>query len=79
MPDKPVDTYIFIAFLEHLGLQAVRSKESHEAWNREINPLDRPIIFRPSNKQIPPLHIRTNCLTLGWSVNDFWKWVEQNR
>ena len=77
MPDKPVDTSIFIAFLEHLDLKAKRHKGSHQAWNRDDDPLDRPIIIRPKDKQIPSIHIRTNCQTLGWSVNDFWKWVQK--
>lgn len=46
-------------------------KFKHEIWDRPNNPLQSPVTFRPSDKDIPSLHIHTNLVTLGISHQEF--------
>jgi hypothetical protein len=68
MPHKPVPTDIFRKFLKHIKCKYVDSNK-HEKWDRDD--LLRPIIFRPSEKEIPADHIKTNLSTLGMSRKEF--------
>ncbi len=68
MPHKPVSTKIFRKFLEHIHCNYV-SVGKHEKWDRDD--LLRPIIFRPSYKEIPADHIKTNLVTLGMTREQF--------
>ena len=69
---KTIDTRIFKKFLKSIRLEYKRSKGSHEIWDYENEPyLERPVIFRGSEKQIPSMHIHTNLLTLGISHKEF--------
>jgi len=43
----------------------------HEKWNYPDNPLDRPVIFKAVEKDIPIDHIFSNLKTLGISKKDF--------
>jgi len=69
---KSIDTRLFIKFLKSIGLEYKRTKGSHEIWDKKSEPLlERPVIFRGKEKQIPPMHIHTNLLTLGISHREF--------
>ena len=49
-----------------------RTKGSHEIWDYpDESKLDRPVVFRGDEKEIPPSHIRTNLNTLGLSSREF--------
>ena len=62
MPHKPVPTKKWKKFLKHIGCEYVDTGK-HEKWNKEG--LIRPIIFRASYPEIPPMHIKSNLETLG--------------
>ena len=68
---KPIPTQTFKRFLKHIGCVYVRTKGSHEIWNRKDGSLERPITFRRAKKEIPPTHIRTNLWTLNMSIEEF--------
>ena len=63
---------MFRRFLKSLGLVHKRTKSSHEIWDYpDESKLDRPVVFRGDEKEIPPTHIRTNLKTLGLSSREF--------
>ena len=68
MPYKPVPTDKFRKFLKYINC-VCEGVHKHEKWSR--SDLLRPIIFRPSEKEIPASHIRTNLITLGMSWKEF--------
>ena len=70
---QPIPTKKFIAWLKSKGLTRIRSKGDHDIWNFLINPLNRPIVIRSKDKEIPPLHINSTLITLGISYKDFQK------
>jgi predicted RNA binding protein YcfA (HicA-like mRNA interferase family) len=69
---KSIETRLFIKFLKSIGLEYKRTKGSHEIWDNINEPLlERPVIFRGNEKQIPTMHLHTNLLTLGISHKEF--------
>ncbi|MCX6843963.1 MAG: type II toxin-antitoxin system HicA family toxin [candidate division WOR-3 bacterium] len=58
--------------MKSLGLVHKRTSGSHEilAYPDESK-LDRPVVFRGDEKEIPPTHVRTNLRTLGLSSREF--------
>jgi hypothetical protein len=69
---KTIDTRLFKKFLQSLGLEYKRTKGSHEIWDFKKEPfLDRPVIFRGKEKQVPTMHIHTNLVTLGLTHKEF--------
>lgn len=74
---RPIPTSTFRKFLKHIGCIYVRTKGSHEVWDRKEKPLPRPIIFRGSKREIPPTHIRTNLATLGISIEEFERIIKE--
>ena len=66
---RPIKTKIFIKFLEyHKCYRHNEIKGSHFFWKRPG--LTRRIVVRENDKDIPPLHIKTNLDTLGLSFQD---------
>ena len=68
---RPIPTKTFRKFLKHIGCVYIRTKGSHEIWDKKDKSLNRPITFRGSKKEIPPTHIRTNLCTLGMTTEEF--------
>jgi hypothetical protein len=68
MPHKPVPTDLFRKFLKHIKCKLIGTKK-HEKWDRDD--LLRPIIFRPSKKEIPADHIKNNLDILGMTRKEF--------
>lgn len=68
---KPIPTKTFRKFLKKIGCIYIRTKGSHEIWDKKDKSLNRPVIFRGSKKEIPPTHIRTNLYSLGMSTEEF--------
>lgn len=58
-------------FLRATGLVKIRTKGSHEVWDRPDRSLSRPVIFRNTKKEIPLSHIKTNLDTLKIRLQDF--------
>jgi hypothetical protein len=67
---KPCPKRKWIAFLKSQGLEYKRTTR-HEIWDTKDNSLPRPVTFRPTDKDIPTLHIHTNLITLGMSHAEF--------
>jgi predicted RNA binding protein YcfA (HicA-like mRNA interferase family) len=67
---RPIKTKSFIKFLELHNCYRVGSKSggSHFYWKKPG--LTRRITIREADKEIPPLHIKTNLETLGLKFQD---------
>lgn len=61
----------WVRFLKSIGLIHIRSKGSHEIWDREGQKLARPIVFRKKDRMIPMTHIQTCLRTLEISREAF--------
>ena len=68
----------FRDFLKSIGLIHLRTKGSHEAWDRPDYSLNRPVILKANLKNIPKTHIHTNLKTLGIDMKEFKEWLEQS-
>ena len=55
----------------------MRTTASHELWDNPDYPYDRPITFRTMDKDIPPLHLKTNSETMGVTMKDLYKELER--
>tara|TARA_R110002049_G_scaffold85844_6_gene218279 strand:+ start:9199 stop:9435 length:237 start_codon:yes stop_codon:yes gene_type:complete len=77
MPYQPIKTKVFIKFLKHNKCYKVKEKSggSHSYWKRPG--LTRRIVIREADKEIPPLHIKTNLSTLGLKFEDLEKFMNK--
>jgi hypothetical protein len=75
---RPIETNLFIKYLESLGLICIRHESSHYTFDYppDKQQLDRPIIVRVNKKEIPLLHIHINLKTLGVSHKEFEDWLK---
>ena len=74
---NPVPTKKWIRFLKINGVVFKRmGKGDHEIWDKIDGSLSRPITFISAEKEIPPMHIRTNLKTLGIDYKDFLKIIK---
>lgn len=79
---RQIPTKTFLKYLKHIGLKPERTKGSHTSFNYPIGDakrLDRPVVVRVSEREIPVLHIHTNLKTLGISHKDFEKWLKSEK
>ena len=75
--NRPVDTKDWVAFLIANGCKYKRTKASH--FHYKCPGCIRTITFRENEKQIPPLHLKTNLQTMGKTLNDLYSWIEANK
>ena len=68
-----VKTDVFIRFLKLLGLKEYGQKGSHVKWKKEGQL--RSCVIRPSKKEIPLRHIKTNLGSIGIEIEVFEKWL----
>lgn len=73
MAYKPIPTALFIRYLRKKGLESFGMKGSHEKWDYPGKKLLRPVMIRPAEDEIPPLHVKTNLDTLGITHDGFEK------
>ena len=74
---RPVSKNKYIRWLKKKGLVHLRTTASHELWDNPDCPQDRPITFRTMDKDIPPLHLKTNSETMGVTMKDLYKELER--
>ena len=80
---KQIPTAIFLEFLKTLGLVYKRTKASHFVYDYPDDhvkgKLQRPLIVRTNQKDIPLTHIHTNLATLNISKVEFETWLKNRR
>jgi hypothetical protein len=74
--NRPVKTKIWIAFLTAHGCTYQRTKASHDLYN--CPNCFRPITHREKDKEIPPLHLKTNLATMGFTLQYLYDWIDTN-
>jgi len=67
---KPIKANKFRKLLKSLGLVHVRTKGSHEIWDKPNDSLDRPVVLVSNLDEVPVAHIKTNLSTLGIDIKD---------
>lgn len=72
---KPVPTKCWENFLILHGFKYDRTRGSHDQWIKNNH---RTIPVRGNEKQVPPLHIKTGCFSIGCSTDDFYNWAAEN-
>ena len=72
---RPIPTKCWESFLQHRGFICKRTKGSHDQWVKKGH---RTIPVWGNEKQIPALHLKTSCLTLGITLNELYEWIEEN-
>lgn len=72
---KPAVTKCWEKFLQLHGFSYDRTKGSHDQWIRKGY---RTIPVRGNEKQVPGLHLRTGCFTIGCTIDDFFDWAKDN-
>lgn len=76
MSFKPLPTKCWENFLTYQGFAySGRTKGSHDQWTKRGC---RTIPVWGDEKEIPALHLKTGCKTIGCDVNDLWKWASKN-
>jgi len=76
--NKPVKTKDWIRFLVYKNCVKKRHKgTSHEHW--KCPNCFRTIVFRTKDKEIPPLHLKTNLESLGMTLKDLYNWIERKK
>jgi len=38
----------------------------------------RSVVVRTKEKDVPALHLKTNCRTIGCTINDLYAWADKN-
>lgn len=77
MSFRPIPKNKYIRWLKFKGLVYIRTSASHELWDSLDGAYDRPITFRTMDKDIPPLHLKSNCDTMGVSMKDLYKEIQR--
>ncbi|KQS28318.1 type II toxin-antitoxin system HicA family toxin [Dyadobacter sp. Leaf189] len=75
--NRPVKVNDWVAFLEAHDCKYMRQKASHEHY--KCPGCFRTITHRPADKDIPPLHLKTNLKTMGKTLDYLYKWIDDNR
>ncbi len=73
---RPIPTKCWESFLKYHGfVYSGRTKGSHDQWTKKGH---RTIPVWGDEKQIPALHLKTGCFTIGCTMEDLYKWAEEN-
>jgi len=73
---KPIDTSCWLNFLRYHGFSRDRSKGSHFIWTKPGSLRSIPV--RENDKQVPALHLKTGCATIGCTSKELEKWIDDN-
>lgn len=73
---RPIPMACFIRFLHHNGFKLDRIKASHHIYVR--SGAIRSVVLQGNEKMVPPMHLQTNCRTIGCTMQSLMKWVELN-
>lgn len=74
--NRPVKTKDWLKFLKAHGCKKKRTTASHDLW--DCPDCLRPITHRELSKEIPALHLKTNLLTMGLTLEYLYKWIQDN-
>ena len=72
---RPLPTKCWLQFLLLHGYSRERIKGDHFQWTKKNS---RPIPVRENYKDVPALHLKTGCFTIGCSLQDLYSWADKN-
>jgi len=73
---RPLPTKCWEAFLTHNGFHySSRTKASHDQW---VKKGFRTIPVWGNEKQIPAMHLKCSCSTIGCTMDELYSWVDKN-
>ena len=72
---RPISTRCWQMYLTLMGFSYKRTKGSHDQWGKGEY---RTIPVRGNEKQVPPLHLKTGCSTIGVTMQELYKWADEN-
>jgi predicted RNA binding protein YcfA (HicA-like mRNA interferase family) len=72
---RPLPTKCWEKFLSENGFRLSRIASSHHQWTKKGY---RTIPVWGDEKQIPAFHLKTGCKTIGCSLEELYKWAEEN-
>lgn len=73
--NRPLPTRCVENFLTSKGYSYQRTKGSHDQWVKKGS---RTIPVWGNSKEIPAMHLRTNCKTIGIGIEELYTWAEKN-
>lgn len=74
--NRPVKTKDWIAFLKAHKCVKKRTKASHDIY--KCPGCWRAVTHREKDKEIPPLHLKTNLHTMNLTIEYLYNWIEEN-
>ena len=72
---RPLPLKCWEAFLTLHGYIYVRTKGSHDQWTKKNC---RTIPVWGNEKEIPAMHLKTSCSTMGVTLTDLYTWADKN-
>lgn len=75
MSYRPLPTKCWEKFLTYKGYMYERTKSSHDQW---VKKGFRTIPVWGNEKQIPALHLKTSCRTIGCTLEELYEWADKN-
>ncbi len=72
---RPLPLKCWEQFLILHGFKETRIKGSHHQWTK---PGKRTIPVWGNSKMIPSIHLKTGCFTIGVTLDDLYKWADNN-
>ena len=72
---RPLKTSCWESLLKSLGYAYSRTEGSHDLWTKKAS---RTIPVWGKKKEIPAFHLNAICKTIGWKMDDIYKWAEKN-
>ena len=75
MAFRPLPTSCWEKFLLSHGFRLDRITASHYIWKKAGW---RSIPVWGDEKEVPPLHLKTGCATIGCSIDDLYAWAANN-
>jgi predicted RNA binding protein YcfA (HicA-like mRNA interferase family) len=72
---RPLPTKCWEAFLAFKGFSPKRTKGSHYQWTKSGK---RTIPVWGDEKEIPAMHLKCSCRTIGCELSDVYAWADEN-
>jgi predicted RNA binding protein YcfA (HicA-like mRNA interferase family) len=72
---RPLPLQCWLLFLGMNGFVHTRTNGSHHQYTKKDS---RSIPVWGNEKEIPAQHLKTSCRTIGCSLQELYKWAEEN-
>lgn len=72
---RPLPLKCWEAFLLFKGFQQQRISSSHHQWTKKGC---RTIPVWGNEKEIPAMHLKTSCRSIGCTLKDVYDWADKN-